>query len=65
MFLDEMQNIEECFLFVNRLLRQNILLITGSNTKLLSSALSTHLIGRYNQVEFSSFSMGLYLFYLK
>ena len=52
LFLDEIQNIEEWFLFVNRLLRQNIrLVITGSNAKLLSSELSTHLTGRYNQIE--------------
>ena len=39
LFLDEIQNIEEWFLFVNRLLRQKIhLIITGSNAKLLNSA---------------------------
>lgn len=61
LFLDEMQNIEEWFLFVNRLLRQNIrLLITGSNAKLLSSELSTHLTGRYNQIELYPFSFAEY-----
>jgi predicted AAA+ superfamily ATPase len=54
---DEIQNITSWFLFVNRLLRQKIrLFITGSNAKLLSSELSTHLTGRYNQIELFPFS---------
>lgn len=61
LFLDEIQNIDEWFLFVNRLLRQNIrLTITGSNAKLLSSELSTHLTGRYNQIELFPFSFAEY-----
>lgn len=57
LLLDEIQNIEEWFLFVNRLLRQKMhLIITGSNAKLLSSELSTHLTGRYNQIELYPFS---------
>ncbi|MCD8309770.1 MAG: ATP-binding protein [Prevotellaceae bacterium] len=61
LFLDEVQNIEEWFLFVNRLLRQNIrLLVTGSNAKLLGSELSTHLTGRYNQIELYPFSFSEY-----
>lgn len=61
LFLDEIQNIDEWFLFVNRLLRQNIhLIITGSNAKLLSSELSTHLTGRYNQIELFPFSFAEY-----
>ena len=61
LFLDEIQNIEEWFLFVNRLLRQNMrLFITGSNAKLLSSELSTHLTGRYNQIELYPFSFAEY-----
>ena len=57
LFCDEIQNIPSWFLFVNRLLRQKIrLVITGSNSKLLSSELSTHLTGRYNQIELFPFS---------
>ena len=57
LFCDETQNIPSWFLFINRLLRQKIrLIITGSNAKLLSSELSTHLTGRYNQIELFPFS---------
>ena len=57
LFLDEIQNIEGWPLFVNRLLRQKIhLFITGSNSKLLSTELSTHLTGRNNKVELYPFS---------
>jgi predicted AAA+ superfamily ATPase len=64
LFLDEIQNIPSWFLFVNRLLRQQIrLFITGSNAKLLSGELSTHLTGRYNQIELFPFSFGEVLKY--
>lgn len=64
LFLDEIQNIDEWFLFVNRLLRQKMhLVITGSNAKLLSSELSTHLTGRYNQIELYPFSFAEYCQY--
>ncbi|MDR0724997.1 MAG: ATP-binding protein, partial [Prevotellaceae bacterium] len=57
LFCDEIQNIPSWFLFINRLLRQKIkLVITGSNAKLLSGELSTHLTGRYNQIELFPFS---------
>jgi predicted AAA+ superfamily ATPase len=57
LFCDEIQNVPLWFLFVNRLLRQKIhLFITGSNAKLLSHELSTHLTGRYNQIELYPFS---------
>lgn len=46
--LDEPQNIEGWELFVNRLLRRNlIVIITGSNSKLLSAEMGTHLTGRF------------------
>ena len=61
LFLDEIQNIEGWPLFVNRLLRQKIhLFITGSNSKLLSKELSTHLTGRNNKVELYPFSYSEY-----
>jgi len=64
LFCDEIQNIPSWFLFVNRLLRQKIrLIITGSNAKLLSSELSTHLTGRYNQIELFPFSFSEILAY--
>ena len=61
LFLDEIQNIEEWPLFVNRLLRQKLhIFITGSNSKLLSNELSTHLTGRNNKVELYPFSFSEY-----
>ena len=57
LFLDEIQNIDGWPLFVNRLLRQRIhILITGSNAKLLSSELATHLTGRHHKIELFPFS---------
>lgn len=59
LFIDEAQNIDGWHLFVNRLLRQGLkIIITGSNAKLLSSELSTHLTGRYNEIELYPFSFG-------
>ncbi len=52
LFLDEIQNVEGWHLFVNRLLRQRLhIIITGSNAKLLSSELATHLTGRHARIE--------------
>lgn len=57
LFFDEIQNVEGWHLFVNRLLRQGLhLLITGSNARLLSSELSTHLTGRYHEIKLYPFS---------
>jgi len=57
LFLDEVQNIKSWPLFVNRLLRQGMrLVLTGSNANLLSGELSTHLTGRYHQIELFPFS---------
>jgi predicted AAA+ superfamily ATPase len=57
LFLDEIQNVEGWHLFVNRLLRQGVrLIITGSNANLLSGELSTHLTGRYVEIELFPFS---------
>ena len=61
LFLDEIQNIDGWQLFVNRLLRQKIhILITGSNSKLLSSELMTHLTGRHNRINLYPFSFSEY-----
>jgi len=63
-FFDEIQNVEGWHLFVNRLLRQGLrIIITGSNAKLLSSELSTHLTGRYNEIRLYPFSFRDYCVY--
>jgi predicted AAA+ superfamily ATPase len=57
LFLDEIQNIDNWHLFVNRLLRSGLhIVITGSNSKLLSGELATHLTGRYFSTELYPFS---------
>jgi len=57
LFLDEIQNVDGWQLFVNRLLRRGIkIVITGSNAKLLSSELATHLTGRHHSIELLPFS---------
>lgn len=61
LFLDEVQNVDQWQLFVNRLLRQGMhLVITGSNANLLGSDLTTHLAGRYNEIELFPFSFSEY-----
>lgn len=60
-FFDEIQNIEGWPLFVNRLLRNKIhVILTGSNAKLLSSDLATHLTGRSNEINLYPFSFPEY-----
>ena len=57
LFMDEIQNVDGWNLFVNRLLRQGVkIVLTGSNSKLLSNELATHLTGRYNLIELYPFS---------
>jgi len=57
LFLDEIQNLPDWELFVNRLQREGYrLLLTGSNSQLLSSELATHLTGRYLQTTIFPFS---------
>lgn len=64
LFLDEIQNVDGWPLFVNRLLRQNIrLLVTGSNAKLLSNELTTHLTGRHHKITLYPFSFKEYVLY--
>lgn len=61
LFLDEIQNVDGWHLFVNRLLRIKIhVFVTGSNAKLLSSELATHLTGRYNEIRLFPFSFSEY-----
>ncbi len=51
-YFDEIQNIEGWERFIRRLYeRGNKIFITGSNAKLLSKELGTHLTGRYIQFE--------------
>ena len=60
-FLDEVQDIEGWHLFVNRLLRTDLhIVVTGSNAKLLSGELATHLTGRYNEIRLYPFSFREY-----
>lgn len=62
LFMDEPQNIDSWHLFVNRMLRmQKHIFLTGSNAKLLSGELATHLTGRYNQVVLYPLSFKEYL----
>ncbi len=66
LFLDEVQNVEGWHLFVNRLQRSGMhLVVTGSNSKLLSSELASHLTGRYNIIELFPFSFQEFLIYKK
>jgi len=58
--LDEPQNIVGWELFVNRLRRTKKVIITGSNSKLLSGELGTHLTGRY--IDFTLFPFNFYEF---
>ena len=60
--IDEVQNIEGWERFVRRLHDEGIkIFISGSNSKLLSSELSTHLTGRYIKTELFPFSFTEYL----
>lgn len=64
LFFDEIQNIDGWELFVNRLKRTGYnIVITGSNSKLLSKELSTHLTGRHIVFELYPFSFREYLSY--
>lgn len=57
LLLDEIQNIEGWHLFVNRMLRRQMhIVVTGSNSKLLSGELASHLTGRHHRIELFPFS---------
>lgn len=57
LFLDEIQNVKGWHLFVNRMLRKKMhVIVTGSNAKLLSGELATHLSGRNKEIALYPFS---------
>lgn len=58
---DEIQNVEGWHLFVNRLLRSGKhVVITGSNARLLTGDLATHLTGRHIPISVFPFSYAEY-----
>lgn len=60
--LDEIQNVKGWELFVNRLTRKGYnITVTGSNSKLLSKELATHLTGRHLSIELMPFSFKEFL----
>ena len=61
-FLDEIQNVDGWELFVNRLKRKRYdITVTGSNSRLLSKELATHLTGRHLSIELFPFSFREFL----
>jgi len=62
LLFDEIQNLKNWELFVNRLHRRRFnIIITGSNAYLLSRELSTHLTGRYVEFQIFPFSFSEFL----
>lgn len=63
LFVDEVQEIENFQLCLRSLLNENIcdLYCTGSNAKILSGELATHLAGRYIEFHVHSLSYGEFL----
>ncbi len=60
--LDEIQNVNGWELFVNRLKRKGYdITVTGSNSKLLSKELATHLTGRHLSIELMPFSFSEFI----
>ena len=61
LFLDGIQDVEGWHLFVNRMLRKKMhVIITGSNAKLLSGELATHLSDRAKEIHLYPFSFAEY-----
>lgn len=59
---DEIQNLNKWELFLNRLHRKGLnLVITGSNSRLLSRELATHLTGRHIQFQLLPFAFSEFL----
>ncbi len=64
LLLDEIQNVEGWELFVNRLKRMGYnITVTGSNAKLLSQELATHLTGRHFSIDLYPFSFKEFVTY--
>jgi len=62
LLFDEIQNLDRWELFVNKLHREGYnLILTGSNSKLLSMELSTHLTGRHFEIVVLPFNFKEYL----
>lgn len=62
LLFDEIQNLARWELFVNRLQREGYnLIITGSNSKLLSKEMATHLTGRHSLLTIFPFSFKEFL----
>jgi predicted AAA+ superfamily ATPase len=61
LIFDEIQNIPNWELFINRLRRTKKIIITGSNANLLSGELATHLTGRHLEAVLYPFSFREYL----
>jgi len=59
--LDEIQNVLGWELFASRLRRTKKIIITGSNARLLSGELATHLTGRYMDFDLFPFSFREFL----
>jgi len=66
LFLDEIQNLPNWELWVNKLFRRGEnLIVTGSNAKLLSHEMASTLTGRYIQIPVFPFSFKEVLFFRK
>ena len=60
---DEIQRIVGWELFISRIVQSKKVIITGSNSKLLSGELATHLTGRHLDIQVYPFSFREYLAY--
>ena len=65
LLFDEIQNIKGWELFISRLVVSKRVVLTGSNSSLLSKELATHLTGRHKEYELLPFSFREFLEYKK
>ena len=64
LLIDEIQNVPNWERFLRRVFDEGYkIIVTGSNAKLLSSELATHLTGRHKRIELFPFSFNEYLEY--